>query len=397
LTSGERQQGVSEAHLVNYSLIATYFVALLPRLALALLAAGHAGDTARYKVAAEAFRSSHLTVDAAFVGVPPLFPVYLALIPNDSVALIVQVAIVSLIAPILGLAAARHFGRNVGTVTAIFAAFEPSLVMWSAFLLTDSFGVLFFAIALEMASRTLRSGSYRAAFGAGLSLGLAWLARAAYVLAAAVIALSCMLSPAHRVARGIVMGLGLALVLAVPATRNLVAIGEPIVYRSPNWELVWLGTMWNEIGRGTIGVDLIVPAGYLTWPPQEQETFARREAVRFVTEDPMRFAVLTMKKVLWFWLPAYPEWSLAHKLFSGGYFLALYALAVVGLVRMRRFVFAWLLVASVVALVIPVALTIVDYDGRYRLPVELCLLPLAAAGADLLARRIWHVMRRSAP
>jgi hypothetical protein len=178
------------------------------------------------------------------------------------------------------------------------------------------------------------------------------------------------------------------LVLAVPTTRNLIATSEPMVYRSLIWQQIWLGTMWNEVGRGTVGVDLLLPPGYSTWSFADQETFARTETVRFVTESPPRFALLTIRKTLWFWLPANPEWSFAHKVLSGGYFLGLYAIAILGLAHMRRVVFAWLLVAAIVGLVIPIVLTVVDYDGRYRLPVEVCLLPLAAAGSMLLANKI---------
>jgi hypothetical protein len=221
-----------------------------------------------------------------------------------------------------------------------------------------------------------------------MSIGLAWVVRAAYTVIAAVIVIFAALAPGRRAARGAIAGLGVMLVLAVPIARNVVAIGEPTVYRSPTWQQIWLGTMWNEVGRGTFGVDLTLPPGFLALSPPERETLARTEAVRFVTEDPARFAVLTLKKVLWFWLPAYPEWSLAHKMFSGGYFLVLYAMAILGLALMRRSSFAWLLVALIVAIVIPVALTLVDYDGRYRLPAEICLLPLAAAGLELLTRRL---------
>ena len=180
----------------------------------------------------------------------------------------------------------------------------------------------------------------------------------------------------------------LLLVLAIPATRNLVAIGEPTLYRTTPWQGVWAGTMWNEVGRGTIGVDIVMPPGFSARPLADQETFAREAALRFITDNPSRFALLTMKKIFWFWLPAYPEWSLVHKLWSGSYFLVLYGLAIVGLARMRRSAFAWVLVASMFGLLIPVALTLVDYDGRYRLPAEVCLVPLAAAGADPLLRRI---------
>jgi len=153
-----------------------------------------------------------------------------------------------------------------------------------------------------------------------------------------------------------------------------------------------VGTMWNEVGRGTIGVDIVMPEGFATRSLVDQEAYAKEAALRFISENPSRFVVLTLKKVLWFWLPAYPEWSLVHKLWSGTSFLALYALAIVGLARTRRTAFAWVLVASVIGLLIPVALTLVDYDGRYRLPAEVCLVPLAAAGATQLVRRIRDVV-----
>jgi 4-amino-4-deoxy-L-arabinose transferase-like glycosyltransferase len=385
--------------LARHPFVASYVLALAPRLALAAVSVGVAGDTATYKAAAAALRSSPLTGDETFLRVPPLFPAYLAVIPNDTLALVIQIAIVSLIAPVLGIATARHFGRTAGIVAAVIAALEASLIVWSTYLLTDSFGALFFAIALERTSKALESGSLRSAFGAGLGLGLALLTRAAFIVAAGLIVLLSAFAPDRRVTRGVIVALGILVVLAIPTTRNQIANGEPTVFRNSAWQQVWFGTMWNETGRGTIGVDLVLPQGYATWSVQEKETFARETTLRFVAESPSRFALLTMKKLLWLWLPVYPEWSLVHKLWSGGYFLALYALAIIGLARMRRSTFAWLLVASVVALVIPVALTIVDYDGRYRLPVEVCLVPLAAAGLEILLRRLrerrWIATRRA--
>ena len=380
--------------LARHPFLASYLVALAARLALAAFYVGHAGDTATYKAAAAALRSSPLTGEDAFLRLPPLFPAYLALIPNDTLALVLQIVVVSLIAPIVGMATARHFGRSAGIVAALMAALEPNFVFWSTYLLTDSFGALFFAVAVERTSSALESGSLRSAFAAGTSLGLAWLTRAAYSLVAVVIVLFSTLAPYRRITRGVAVGLGLLLVLAVPTTRNLIAIGEPTLYRTTPWQGVWAGTMWTETGRGTIGVDIVLPPGFSTLSLVDQEAFAREAALRFITDSPSRFALLTMKKVLWFWLPAYPEWSLIHKLWSGSYFLVLYALAILGLARMRRSSFAWFLVASIAGLLIPVALTIVDYDGRYRLPAEVSLVPLAAAGADPLVQRIREAVAR---
>ena len=380
--------------LARHPFAASYVLALAARLALVSVYVGHAADTATYKAAAAAFRSSPLTADDGFLRLPPLFTAYLAIVPNDTVAFVLQIAIVSLIAPVVGVATGRHFGRTAGILAALVAALEPNFIFWSTYLLTDSLAIFFFALALERTSSAMKSGSLQAAFAAGIALGLRWLTRAAYSLVAVAIAVFSALVPDRRIARGVLRGLGLLLVLAVPTGRNLIVTGEPILYRTTPWQGLWAGTMWNETGRGTIGVDIHFPDGFSTLPLVDQEAFAREAAQRFIADSPSRFALLTMKKVLWFWLPAYPEWSLFHRLWSWAYFLVFYGLAVVGLIRVRRSPFGWLLVVSVLGLLIPVALTIVDYDGRYRLPAELCLVPLAAAGAAPFVDRILEVVAR---
>ena len=95
---------------------------------------------------------------------------------------------------------------------------------------------------------------------------------------------------------------------------------------------------------------------------------------------------------LWYWLPAYPEWSLSHRIWASLYFTALYLLAVIGAVVAIRSRFVWLLVAIAAFSTLTAMATLVDYDARYRLPAELALLPLASVGlleivARLRARR----------
>jgi hypothetical protein len=94
------------------------------------------------------------------------------------------------------------------------------------------------------------------------------------------------------------------------------------------------------------------------------------------------------RKTLWTWLPAYPDWSLAHKLTTGSYLVALYALALVGSVVNWRHPTARVLIGGILLTTATTAATIIDFDARYRLPIEILLLPLAGAGAVALISRI---------
>lgn len=377
------------ARITRRPLIATYLLALGVRLALLAWTGPLGGmDTSGYRAAADALRQSVLTQSDAFLGLPPILPVYMALIPNATIAVSVQIAIVAAIAPLMVAASRRHFGPAAGLAAGIIVAVEPTFVFWSTYLLTDSFGLLFFAIAIERTSLTVAQGQLHASLVAGAAMGAAWITRAAYALPAVVLAGSALVVGRRREVRVAAFGLGLLMVLAVPATRNLLSIGEPILYRDQGWQLLWSGTMWNEIGRGTGGVDIVFPAGFDEMTRPEQNQFFRDETIEYFRSDQRRAAGQMLKKLFWFWAPTYPEWSFAHKAFSGTYFTGLYTLALAGVVLTARSSFTRLLLACLAGITIMIMLTIVDYDGRYRMPAELCIVPLAGATvARLLARR----------
>jgi hypothetical protein len=189
-------------------------------------------------------------------------------------------------------------------------------------------------------------------------------------------------------ARAAVFALGIAGIAAIPVGRNVIATGAPSLYESNAWELIWMGTQWNEVGRATGGIDVIFPPGYASWTADERITYTRESALASIRSDPGGYASLTIRKLLWLWLPAYPEWSLPHKVGAGSYFAALYALGVAGLVRNTRSPFALTLAALVLGVSVTTMLTIVDYDARYRMPGELCLIPLAASALMLAGARL---------
>ena len=89
-----------------------------------------------------------------------------------------------------------------------------------------------------------------------------------------------------------------------------------------------------------------------------------------------------------------------HKLWAGAYFVTLYILAISGTLRRWREPLVRLLVTLLAVTLATVMVTIVDYDGRYRLPAELYLVPLAAAGIaqlrGLLVQRFKSTLSSSA-
>lgn len=315
----------------------------------------------------------------------------MAFLRTDVTVAIALAVVGSLIAP-AAFALGRRLDPRAALPAGLLASAWPHFLQWSPYVLTETLGLTLLALALVTAASALERPSRSAAVAAGTAMGLALLARAALLVPAG--AIFIMLFTRSR-RSAVFFILAAVAVLAVPTARNAVAIGAPVPYQGQTWLLLWAGTQWDEVGRGTTGVDLIYPAGFFERPPAAREQILRDEYFSYVGSRPMEYAQRMVRKALWFWLPWYPEWSLIHIVVSGSSILALYALSLIGLLRCRRSRTAWLLVTCALGVLVTAMLTIVDYDNRYRLPAELTLLPLAAAGLTDLARRISTRLRGS--
>jgi hypothetical protein len=127
-------------------------------------------------------------------------------------------------------------------------------------------------------------------------------------------------------------------------------------------------------------VDIVFPPGYDAWTRDERLAYFRTDSIAFIAGHPLDYVGLMFRKLLWLWLPVYPEYSLVHKLWSGALYSSVYVLAIVGAWHRRRSPLTKLLVGVIAAVCVEVMLTIMDFDGRYRLPVLVALMPLTAVG-----------------
>lgn len=379
----------------THPFVVTFALALVVRCA-ALIALGirSSGDTSGYLAAAAALRSDPFTTADAFMNLPPLYVLALAVTGGGVAAATLNVIAGAAIAPLLGIATERHLGRSAGIAAAALVVIEPAFIQWTAYLLTDTLALFLFAVSIERSSAALAGGRHLASFAAGAAAALAVLSRAAYA-APAVAALFAQVRSRRARARTALFVLAVIVVVGAPVARNVAAGVGPVPYRDQGWFLLWAGTTWTERGRGTVGVDIVYPPEHAAWDASQRQSFYRDSVIRFVTEHPAEMAVQIARKSIWFWSPLYPEWSTFHKIWSTAIYGALYVLALLGLIRAWRSPYAQLLVLAILGTHAAVALTIVDYDARYRLPAELYLLPLAAAGAVSVAHRVTSSRQRS--
>ena len=125
----------------------------------------------------------------------------------------------------------------------------------------------------------------------------------------------------------------------------------------------------------------------------------RSRALSRLAAEPSLLLTQLIRKTRVYWSPTLPEYSPTHKLAAGVYFSAFFVFSLVGLVSSRQNTpLMTISVLGIVVLSLASELTVVDYDLRYRLPVELLMIPLCAGGLTSVGLSVWlsKVTERSA-
>ncbi len=185
----------------------------------------------------------------------------------------------------------------------------------------------------------------------------------------------------------------LAAVLAVPATRHRL-LGLPTVYTS-----IWLSTRTFDSDIDHVAREIELPKEIEALDDPERGNELRERSFEFIREHPGDYVSRAGIRFTNFWFPwLTARWSRAHLALDAAVSLSLVGLSICGLVLVRsRAARNVMVMLALVALVqgVLVAFSQLDSEGRYRLPAELALLPVAGAGVQGL----WHRLRqrRAAP
>jgi hypothetical protein len=174
-----------------------------------------------------------------------------------------------------------------------------------------------------------------------------------------------------------------ATIFIVAAALAAIFVRTAIVYQPARWPFEFLRPKIEEFSgrekKGEVVYDL-------------------KESYRPPPRTPIDHVVIETDRFVRFFQFTTPAYSRTHKLINSIFFVPLYALAIIGLVaglradpQRRAFVIALAMWIGVFALF--QALTVLDYDWRFRLPVLPQCILLAACGVDAIV--VWWRARAS--
>jgi hypothetical protein len=276
---------------------------------------------------------------------------------------------------------ARRATRSAGgaLVALLFYAGCYELLQWIPFIVTDlMFAVVAFVPFALVARRILDPREPGRPALLAISLTVAVMTRPpGVVLIPLVLFVELVLVQKRIRARS-------TAIFIVAAALAAVFVRTAIVYQPERWPFDFIRPKIEEFaGREKKG----------------EVVYDQKESYRPPPRSPIEHVVIEGDRFARFFQFTTPGYSRTHKLINIIYFAPLYALAIIGLVavlragdpRRRAFVIALAMWIGIFALF--QALTVLDYDWRFRIPVLPQCILLAACGADAII--VWWRTRSS--
>jgi 4-amino-4-deoxy-L-arabinose transferase-like glycosyltransferase len=334
-----------------------------------------------------------------------IYPLYLAGVYKlfgyqPVVARILQAAIGSVAICLLVYFIGRHLeDKRVGVVGAGLTVVYGYLVYYNAALMTETFFIVALLAAVLLTLNLGEQPTRSKLVLLGVALGSGTLLRQTMLVLIPVF-LFYLLSKCRSKIKlwELLIPPGVAVLLIIPwSVRNQIVYGEFLPLNS-NAGYALYAANHPQLGSSWKDVDLVVvpiPAEMEGMNEAQLNSALTAKAIGFVAADPIRYVALTLSKAIEyfkFW-PSQDSSTISNltRVVSFGLFLPLFLLGfVVSLSRWRTYLLIYLVVAT------HTLIHVLSWPAiRYRLPMDVLLMPLAALALVTVAKRLqeWQSTR----
>ncbi len=337
---------------------------------------------------------------------PPLTALAMApaswLFPKDDTAQRLSMTLIGTAGiVVIGMLGRSLAGERAGLIAAAIAAVYPNLWVNDGLIMSETLAALTVALALLLAYRVARRPSWTSVVALGAACGLAILTRAELGLLIPAVAIPVVfvargLATRRRVELAAVIVLSAVVVIAPWVVPNMFRFKKP-VYLSTNDGITLAGancpSVYSGKGLGLWTLDCqTAPKG----DQSQVDAYLRHRGLSYIRHHVGRLPIVIAAREGLVWGVFRPATMVAYNKGEGretwvswlGYaaYWILVPLAAVGVLTLRRRrVMVWPLLAQFGIVVVTAA---VFYGlWRFRIPVEVVLVVLAAVAIDAFARR----------
>jgi len=343
-------------------------------------------DTAYYASSAESLLGGVFPYKS-FYGIG--YVTFLALIfkifgsDNFLAVIIAQIIIGSATAALGYCIGIRIYSRFTGIIAGVLIALMPLFIFWTRYILTETLFLFSLTLFVWSLIKFLDTTHLKytvlsfAIFVGMISIKIATLFLVPFILFWILLAQT---DTKWIIYKRIAIIIAVICLLCLPYVLSNFVITEEIVQHPRTFidkfqHSVTKGLQWNEQGRATVGIDI---------GPRSEWA---REAREF-KGDISRMTNLMWRKLKSFWWLYTPEMSIRHRLIRVFFLVPVYIFGIIGICLGKK---VWqkitLLLILVLGFTLPPLLTVVDYDLRYHLPVELLCIIISAYGAGAIWKK----------
>lgn len=299
------------------------------------------------------------------------------------------------------------FGRSTATLAAWFVALEPGLIVYQSYKIdVITLSTFLLLIGLWFFQRLIRTGELTTAAALGVCIGLSLLTRLDLIILLGLV--GAMFLSSHGVTpspKALSVILAVSMLVITPwLIRNYVVLDRFVFIASTTGEWLWLGNNPNSVGTPVSldgrGVLEAAPESFNRSINQASDEFQvnaifMKEAVRYIAQDPWRYARHVAAKFWYFWwfTPTYgmnyyqhigQAWKVGYKVLHAGILLLAAFGAWFAFHEARRESRHALLFILTPCILLAVIHGLTYVEGRHRIMAQPLLLILAAAGAWFL-------------
>lgn len=325
---------------------------------------------------------------------PPIYPLFIAFILKTAIdpdmIFIVQ-SLLNALSIFPAYVIGRHIkDENAGIVASLLVAVFPQMVFIPTKLVPENFFIPLFGITIctyiTLKEKFTSPGIHKRLLLYGILAGLLTLTKSIGILLllAAVMVLFLKGKKLKYIIKHSLLILAAFIFVMTPWTiRNTIELGRPIITRTGLGFNLWRGNHQGSTGTGRVSPGLTVEKAmdpeykqYLQQNLPENEVeidkFYREEAFKFISDNPMTFTWLSLKRLAYF-LTIDPTHPLTRNIIyiGGCIFLMIFGISgIISMIKTKRWHIYFMLIIILFIVVYSVVLVL----PRYRLPLDWLLL-----------------------
>lgn len=377
--------------MINKSIIAVFFIALLLRLVFLITYQDGLGLQSKIMTAdakiyiglannileGKGYSADGINATAERV---PLYSIFLATLfffsqDNYFLVRIIQSILGALICVIIYLIGKNLFSNKIGIIAAVICAFYYPFIQMSAYLVTETLSIFLILLSLWW---LLRLKEYNPAWYfvvGGVLLSVAGLSRSTFFGFYPLLLIILTFTFASKkvgLKISLFILLGIIITISPWVVRNYLHFHKFIPISTRSGFILYQGNNTNAKGSSggwwPVGKEYIIPKEVFTMSEIERNSYLGKKAKKFISDHPKEFFYLFLKKIVNMWRPYYSETSNISKLVMLLSYIPVIVFGIIGILLSYK---KWKQSAVLVSFIIYYMLihAVLVSTIRYRWPV----------------------------